>query len=306
MHTSGLLLSLFFVGVVGFGAGKLQLFDEAARRAIVKFVFYIATSALLIQAVVSIDTHSFGRFPRFVFANTVAIIAIYLAMYGVLRLLRTKYRIGASILYASNVSNNIYIGLPFIWALYGNEGLRYAAVYLALPMTLGDLAQFYILSRWRHSSLSARRFVLDFIQNPIVISIVIGAIIVLLGIKLPSPIGEGIDFLGRSATGLAIFAMGLFLSLSSWKHFHVKLALLTTVLKLFVVPFAALLICKYAFHLSHVALAASVIMLAMPSAIFCMVVATEYDFDEHATADAIILSSVAFLATSLLWVHILK
>jgi len=306
MQTTQLLLSLFFVAFVGFLAGKLHLFDEVARRAIVKFVFYIATSALLIQAVLSIDVDSFGKFPRFVIANTVAIIGIYLVMYFILRLLRIKYRGGASLLYASNVSNNIYIGLPFIWALWGNEGLAYAAVYLALPMTIGDLAQFYVLSKWRHKGHPIKQFLLDFIKNPIVISITIGAVLLLSGINLPASLDEGLDFLGRSATGLALFAMGLFLSLSSWAHFRIKMATLITVLKLVVVPFAAYVICKYLFGLSDIALFVSVIMLAMPSAIFCMVVATEYDFDERTTADAIILSSVVFLATSVLWVHLLK
>jgi malonate transporter and related proteins len=305
MGTAELLLSLLFVGLVGFVAGKLHLFTETGRRALVKFVFYIATSALIIQAVLSIDIHSFDKFPRFILANTLVSIGIYLATYGVLRLLRQKYKSGASLLFTSNVANNIYIGLPLVRALYGNEGLIFAVVFLALPMTLGNLAQFYVLAKWKRHSEPLRQIWREFLRNPIVLSILVGGVLLLLGIRLPAALAEGLDFLGKSAAGLALFAIGLFLSLSSWKDFQFKRSIIATVIKLGIIPFITLLLCKYVFTLTGTPLQVSVMMSAMPSAIFCMVVANQYKFDEQATADAILLSSIAFLGTSLLWAHIL-
>jgi predicted permease len=97
--------------------------------------------------------------------------------------------------------------------------------------------------------------------------------------------------------------MGLFLARTPLRGFKVKPAIISTMLKLVVAPFIALLLGRL-FGLEGIALAVTVIMAALPSAIFCMVVATEYDFDERATADTILLSSVMFIFTSSIWVSL--
>lgn len=306
MNTVQLLGSLFFVALIGFISGKLRLFDENARKALIKFVFYIATSALLIQAVLSINIHDAGKYSKFTVASIVLMSAVYIATYMVLRVTKMKYKSGASVLYAGNVSNNIYLGLPFIKVLYGTPGLIYAAVLIAVPLTLSDIVDFYLLSSWKNSKTSIKTILLDFIKNPVVISIFFGAMLLALDVHLPQIVDSGLSALAGSATGLALFAMGLFVSLSSWKHFSFKLASLTTLIKLIVVPTFIYLGANYLFQLSGLPLNVMVMMSAFPSAIFCMVVASEYEFDERATADAIILSSILFIGTSLFWTHLLK
>jgi hypothetical protein len=306
MSTIQLLISLIVVGAAGFCFGKFKFFDEAARKALIKFVFYVATSALLLEAVLSINIHSVGKFARFTFANVVVACGLYVLTYIILRISRVGYKSGASILYAGNVANNIYIGLPLIRALYGTQGLVYAVVFLAIPLTISDVVDFYVLSHWKNNESGFKSVLKELYKNPIVISIAVGVVLLILGVKLPQSINSGLNLLGETASGLALFAMGLYISKTSWRRFKVRAASITSIIKLLVIPALTYVVMKYVFHLTGIALDISVIMAAFPSAIFCMVVASEFQFDEGATADSIVLSTILFVFTSLLWTHYLK
>lgn len=306
MTTLELLLSLFIVMGVGFVSGKLRFLDEVAYKALTKFVFFIATSALIILAVSSIDQQDFNKFPRFVVANCVIVVVGYLLVYGALRTSGVHYKAGASILFAGNVANSIYLGLPLVKALYGESGLIYAIVFLAIPLTFADVLGFYLLGKWRLGKVSLRLVLKDFFKNPIVISTAIGLLLLLLKIPLPLFIRSSLDNLGVTATGLALFATGLYLSIFVSKRFSFKSALVTSFTKLIFLPALAYILGKLVFGLSGTPLSVTVMMAAMPSAIFCLIVASQYGFEERKTADAILLSSLLFLGTSVFWAAVLK
>lgn len=305
MGATEILLSLFFVAVVGFSAGKFGLFDVDARKVFSKFVFYIASSAVIFAALASLTPSDLQKLPKFVAVNSLIYILLFVLLYVVLRLAKIRYALGGTIFYTGLSANCLFLGLPFINALYGSEGVLYAFSFLAIPLSVADLAGFYGLSKWRHRGASISNVLKDFVLNPIILATFAGIGLLLLGTGLWAPLDNAFRLLGSGATGVALFSIGLFLSSVSWRHFKVGPAVAISFIKLLVVPAAAWLVGMF-FGLTDVALAVTVLMAAMPSAIFCMVVATEYDLDERATADGIILSSLLFLGTSLFWVHLIQ
>lgn len=289
--------------LAGMGAGKAKIFDENGRKALSRFVFYIATSALIIDAVLSLSRSELSKLPNFIVVNCIIYVVVFFVLYLTLRFLKIPYKTGASILYAGTTANTVYLGLPVIRALYGAEGILFAVALLTIPSIVADILDFYFLNSWRAGKASFSKVLKDFILNPLVLSSLVGFLLLIIGISLPETLRSSLRLLGSGATGLALFAMGLFLSESSWKNFSIKLPLVTTIIKLLVVPFISYII-GYLCGLSGLALSVTVIMAALPSAIFCMVVATEYEFDERGTADTILVSSLFFLLTSGLWVSL--
>lgn len=306
MTTIGLLLSLFVVIIVGYVAGRTSAFNDESRRAISKFVFYIATSALIIQAIVGIDIRDLNKFPLFLTANAVILVLTYVAIYGVLKLARVPYKSGAAILYAGTTANTVFLGLPFIRVLYGDEGVLYAIAFITIPTAVFDIVAFYILSHWRHGHASVRTILSDFVRNPIVVATAVGLCLLPIVDYVPEPLLDGLGLIGDATTGCALFAMGVYLAGSSFRHFKAGTAAAATAVKLLIMPAATYGLARYVFGLQDVALAVTVLMAAFPSAIFCMIVATEYDFDERATADSILLSSVLFIPASIVIVSLLR
>jgi len=305
MSIIAVLSSLFIVMLVGFVLGKIKLFDDDSRKALSRFVFYVATSALIIESIATIKVSELKQLPQFITINTFFYAVAYIGLYLVLRMIKASYKKGASVLYAGTVANTIYLGLPVIRALYGAEGVLFAVAIFTIPSAVSDVVDFYILSKWRKGKVSLLAVLKDFIANPIVASTFIGIILLALRAQLPDYISSSLNLLGNSATGVALFAMGLFLSTTSWKNFKIGQASVATAIKLILMPTLALLTGRL-FGLHGTALSVMVLMAAMPSAIFCMIVATEYGFDEHVTADTILLSSVLFVLSSLFWIHVLR
>lgn len=305
MAATEILLSLFLVAVVGFFAGRFGLFDVEARKTFSKFVFYIASSSVILVALAALTPDDLQKLPKFVAVNSAIYMLLFALFYLILRWLKVGYKVGGAIFYTGLTANCLFLGLPFVQALYGSEGVLYVFSFLAIPLSFADLAGFYGLSKWRHKEASLADVLKDFLRNPIVLATLAGAVFLLLGIHLWAPLDKAFNLLGSGATGVALFSIGLFLSTISWRHFRIGAAVLVSVIKLVIVPLLAWLI-GMAFGLTDVALAVTVLMAAMPSAIFCMVVASEYHLDERVTADGILLSSILFLATSLVWVYILQ
>jgi len=301
--TTEILLSLFFVMFIGFATGRLKLFNDEARLEFSRFVFYVATAAVIFTSVATIDVEQLSKLPGFVLANSLLYMVVFAVLYIVLRMTSVSYKTGGSILYTSLTPNLIFLGLPFIAALYGREGVLYVVAMVAVPMSVSDLAGFYVLSKWRNGRGAIRAVLKDFITNPLVIATLAGAALLFSGLGLWYPLQRSLDLTGSGATGLALFSVGLFLASSSWRRFQLRTALIISVIKLLLLPLAALAIGKL-FGLGQTALAVTVLLAAMPSAVFCTVVATEYKFDEQATVDAVLLSSLLFLLTSLFWVYI--
>jgi malonate transporter len=306
MSTSTVLVSLFFVMLVGVIAGKCQLFDDRARKAFSKFVFYIGTSAIIIQSLVDLTPNEIHGLPRFTIFNSIFYMAITVAIYLALRLLKVTFNTGAVMLYAGTAANTVYIGLPIVRALYGGEGVVFTVVLLAIPTTFADLTAFYLIGRWRNSKESSiAKTTQEFLRNPLVISTAVGVLLLIVGLHFPNAVDNGLTILGDTTSGVALFAMGLFLSTSSWQHFKLKSAIVASALKLLIVPALAYWLATIG-GLTGAALAVTVLLASMPSAVFCIVVATEYEFDERATADTILLSSVLFLATSAIWIRLVR
>ncbi len=302
--TNGVLISLLLVIAAGFGAGKLSIFDAGARKTLSKFVFYIATSALIISSLSGLSSSDLSKLPDFALVNCVIYITLFGIVYGLLRLLKVPYKLGGSIMYAGTTANIVYLGIPVMKSMFGAEGVLFTIALLTIPSIIIDILDFYFLSRWRHGKASMKKVLKEFITNPIIISSIVGFALLAIGINLPAPIVSSLDFLGAGATGIALFAMGLFLSESSLKGIRIKPTLVTSFIKLSVAPGIAYGVGTL-LGLEGVALSATVILASMPSAIFCMVVATEYELDERVTADTILLSSILFLVTLSAWIRIL-
>jgi len=305
MTATDILVSLFLVALIGFLAGRFGLFDVEARKTFSKFVFYIASSAVILASLTALTPDDLQKLPKFVAVNSLIYVILFALLYVLLRWRRVSYKVGGAIFYTALSANCLFLGLPFVHALYGPEAVLYVFSFIAIPLSVADLAGFYGLSKWRHSGASFMRVLKDFLYNPIVLATLVGVIFLAFGIHLWAPVDKALNLLGSGATGVALFSIGLFLSAISWQHFRVGPAVVISVIKLIIVPLLAWVV-GMAFGLTDIALAITVLMAAMPSAIFCMVVATEYDLDERVTADGILLSSILFLATSLIWVHILQ
>ena len=131
------------------------------------------------------------------------------------------------------------------------------------------------------------------IQNPLVLSPMVGAMMVMLGVRLPNVLIDSLQLLGSAASGVAIFASGLTLAAH---RFAAKPAVFAgTFVKIIVQPaiFAGLLI---AFGINNTAMGREALVAsAMPLATPCVLFAAQYKEFEAEAAALMLLTTFAMV-----------
>jgi predicted permease len=131
------------------------------------------------------------------------------------------------------------------------------------------------------------------IQNPLVISPIAGAMMVMLGVHLPDVLIQSLQLLGNATSGVAIFACGL--TLAAHRFAAKPAVFIGTFVKIIVEPaiFAGLLM---AFGISHTGMGRETFVAsAMPLSTPCVLFAAQYKEFEAEAAALMLLTTFAMV-----------
>ena len=190
-----------------------------------------------------------------------------------------------------------FMGFPVVSAVYGNEGLFYAAIlncmfniiiytFGVVLMTAGDAGGKKILQSMKWKKL---------LLSPAVLCSIVAVIIFSCHIKLPSIIADTLDTLGGLTSPLAMLVVGANLSGMKIKEMlgNVKLDIYVLV-RQFILPLIFWLVIRLI--CGHAVLAPVWLLLsAMPVANTTALFATEYGGDEKLASESIFLTTLLSL-----------
>jgi predicted permease len=301
-----ILLSLFLVIFAGTLSIKYKLFSEEASKYFNKFIFYVTVPVAIFLSLVTLDVRQISGFFPFVAINTIIIFIGYILTFYFLKLFAISKDKKGVIIFAGNGGNVIYFGFPILLALYGQEHFNLGVIYAAIVISIGDLMGFYLLGVNRgEGKINLKKELLNFLTNPIVVATFLGVISAILEVPLPQFLLNSLETIAKTTTGLALFSLGIYLY-GKLNFSDFKYNLLSTSIKLIFLPLLTYVFVYWIFRMDSVAAETSVLLAAMPSAVFSLSVAEAYDLDRKLTSNTIILSSLLFLLTSGLWVWILQ
>ncbi|MEM2111550.1 MAG: AEC family transporter, partial [Candidatus Bathyarchaeia archaeon] len=141
------------------------------------------------------------------------------------------------------------------------------------------------------------------LKNPLVISILFGAVLSIVGMKIPSPVTSALNMLGSTTSPVAIFMLGVFLYGRNYKNLSQALKL--SLLRMMFLPLVAFLVTK-ATNLYGQERATVVLMHAMPLAISMIILSERYDFYKETIASLILISSIGAGLYLNLWLILLN
>jgi len=117
------VLPVFLIIALGFGIRRINFVDKFFLDKISHLAYFVAVPSLLVW---KIGTASFDlNFnPRLILGSYLAVLICGVGAYIVARLLRLPPREVGSFTQGSFWGNLTYIGLPILFAAYGEEGLQ--------------------------------------------------------------------------------------------------------------------------------------------------------------------------------------
>jgi predicted permease len=297
-------LPIFLLIGLGYLSKKIKILRAGDERILSAYVYYFALPALFIVdlSIIKIEAADV----QFVIAGIApifVIIAVYLTLYYLLNFSKqTLY-----ILIVSTVFGSLaFFGLPFVIFAFPGEGEYLATLSVSSISVVGVSTSIIVLEFYKLEGCSLghtlKTVSKKLSKNPLILSILIGWLLSLSGVKLPEFISIPLHMLGSTTATVAIFMLGAFLY--GRKYSNIFYAFKLSMLRIIVLPIVALLIATQ-FNISGVPLAILIIMHSVPVAVSMIVLSERYNFYKEVVASLILISSLGAPIYLNLWILIL-
>lgn len=196
--------------------------------------------------------------------------------------------------------NLVYLGFPLIYALYGEEGLLYAGMFQFVSNMMIWTIGVIILNQGKNLSLRQN---IQHIWNPNTYAVIIGFIMFLLSVKLPSVLMKSFGGLGDSTTYLSMLYIGSMMYHSSLKGFlNRREVYIFTVNKLIILPVILLVILSKVVTyipggIDSTVIAVLVLLSAMPGMANVVIMAKIFDADDELATANVAVSTIFSIIT---------
>lgn len=289
MNIIAVLVPVFLVIGLGFLSVKTKIFKADDSYIFSRYDFYIGFPFLIFYSLLHTDFQKISNVP-FLITNIFNIFIAILLVLVLARLLKISRKLTGIFIIGSIYGNVAYMGIPINQLLFGQEGIGYASVIVGIVSILTLSIGIFSLEYFTDHKPDIKKIFLDMLKNPILFAVVLGVLASAFKITLWAPLDDFLSLVSKSASPIALFAIGMFLVRK--RAFKNKGFVFVLILfNLIVLPLITYLIAHF-LNFSGVPFKVSVIEAAMPLAATNFVLAQRYNIGEEIIANAIIISTV--------------
>jgi len=288
------LIVLFIYIIVGFIAAKVKKVDEDVVKKVNVVLLYIGQPALIISSV--LDTKldmGFGEVGRiFLLALIMQLILLALAYIFTPIYVRDKSQRGL-FKFMTAFGNTGFMGFPIISALFGDDAIFLAAIFL-IPFFLASYSIGAVQLKGR---AKGEKIDFSFLLNPAIVATVLGVVLFFLKLPIPSEIMDACSGLSGILIPLSMVAVGANIGMrkiselwADWRMYVLSFV------KLIVCPVIMFFICRTFVH-NEVYLGIMVVSAAMPAAVLVTMFSTENGTNIHEASRGVFITTLLSLIT---------
>lgn len=299
------VIVLFLEIVIGFFLVQIRIFDDGMVRRLSLFIGNVTLPALIVSAM------NFAYDPVMMKNGTMILVigfgyyvaAIMMAA-AYMKLIQVQPRQEGVHGFSMIFANVGFMGYPVIQAIYGTEGLFYAAVYnIWFNLFLYTVG---ILLLSKHQKEGNHFQWKSLISNPNLVALAVGLICFLFSIDKPEPIDLVFEQIGGLTTPLAMLTVGAMLHGSSVREIVRNRTLwLTSLLRMVWMPLLTYFVLKR-FGIEGLAMGIPVVMAGMPAAANGAIFAQIYDADYQLSSQTVFLTTLLSVVSIPLLVLLLR
>lgn len=305
------LVPIFSLVLLGYGLRHWFLIQPAFWQGTSKLVYFLLLPALLINRLATSALDLRVVTPMWlVLITTMLVTAVLAFLLWPRRALRGP---GFTSLLQGSIRPNTYTGLALVAALHGDGGLAYAAIALAGMVPLANVLSVSALVRYgelHHLAMATakvvapwRSLLFSLVRNPLILACVVGIGANLSGLGMPRDGGNVLRVLAQAALPIGLLTVGAGLRPNRLHHAPVPL-LLATLLKLFLSPLLAWLLCLL-IDADSLVRAVSVLFVAIPCATSSYILAEQMGGDRELMAGILTVETLVAAVTLPVWLLVL-
>lgn len=190
-------------------------------------------------------------------------------------------------------SNCAFMGFPILGSVYGDMGIFYASIFNTVfhifVWTFG-VALF-------NTDMPLKESIRNIVRNKAIWSVIIGGVIFLGQIQLPQAINSVVKNLAAVTTPLSMIIIGSMLCTSNVKELLNDYSLyLVSLLRLVVIPLIIFAVLSF-FNVDKILIAVPTLIMAMPGAAICPVIANANDGDGILASKCVFMTNILSVIT---------
>ena len=294
---------LYVLVAVGFFADKAGLFTEKAALLCTDLLFYIVTTAKIVQSFLSMEYDAQTVKGLAIAAGCGALLHIIGAGISFLVFNKAPSTKKNIFKYACAYGNCGYMALPLASAVLGNQGVFYCSAVIMSFQIFSYTHGIWLMSR-SETGEKTKFDLKKIIINPGTIAVAIGLPLFLLSVKLPTIINQPINYLAELNTPVAMLIFGTYLAHTNAKAALKEWRILAVAgVKLILLPLICLGLFKL-FGLSGVLLTALIISASAPTANNTVMFAAKYGKDTGLASQTVAIVSFISIITMPIFIGI--
>jgi malonate transporter len=300
---------IFGLVAIGYLSVRFSLYPAAGVQGLISFVNNFATPCLLFQAMLKIDFAKLFN-PHYLSSFYIGAFACFAVAFLIARwAFRRRPGESVAVGFSAYFSNTILLGLPIIQRAYGDEALPYlfAIVGFHAPVLMSSGMVAMEIARRDGAPLKStiKEALSRILSNPLLIGISLGIFANLTSLPVPGLINDVTKMLALAVLPAALFGLGGALNQyqlrDSWEQ-----ALVSSLIKLVLHPFIALVLSHYVFGLDWNMTRVAVITAAMPSGLNVYIFATFYNRSVDIAANTVLQSTLLGVVKISSWLLVLS
>lgn len=281
--------------LVGLVMVKAKVVSEENCKVLSAIVVKVANPALILSALLSSGKTIQGKSLLFTVILAGGLYAGLILLAQIIpKILKSSKEDTGAYKMMTIFSNIGFMGFPLVSAIYGDEALLYAAIF-QIPYNL--LIYTYGIETMRSTQQKKEENKLMKIWNIGVVTCLLTIILYVFGVKIPSLIGEAIQYLGGLTAPLSMLVIGAsFASIDFKSILGDRRLVVFTVLKLIVIPLIGCFLLQQIVA-DGVLRGVCMIMLATPVGSMTAMMAQQYEGNYELTTKGVALTTVLSVIT---------
>lgn len=293
LDTAAQIMSLFLIMVVGYVMYKKNVIDDAATIRYTKLIINISLPSQIITAFVSNQGIVSNSEVLTVFGIAFVAYVIY-AIIGIVYvwIVKVPKKQRGTFIFMTMFGNVGFMGFPVITAIFGEEALIYAVIFMVVFNVLVYSIGIMLINTNNNSGFSIKKLI-----NMPFIAAVLSIILYFANIRLPDMVMTSLNFMGNITTPVAMLILGATVATMPIKELFDEWRIyLFIIVRLAILPLIALGLMQFV-HVSELIRGTVIVLSATPVATNATMLAIEYGGDTKLTSKGIFFTTILCMIT---------
>jgi len=281
------ILLLTVVLAVGAFSRAKNIFRPEAIGIMSTYVFYIALPALFLSKVSKLEFSLIELELILGSIIPVVILIVLIAIAHALRLIKFDVFVTSGI--SSVFASNAFFGIAYFSSLYGSAGETFSVITASVLGIVGVVGSVFLFEYGINRKISFS-VIFNVLKNPAIVSILIGLLMALGGVNIGF-IDKSGELLGKTAGGVAIFSLGMFI----YDHFSMELikkSLFYVLFRSISLPLITYVVLLFLPNLTDEYKSFLFQQSGIPAAVSVAIFAQKYEFKKNEIGGIVVLSSL--------------